>query len=302
MEEATKKAQVLVEALPYILNFKNKFAVVKYGGSVMREPRLARTILEDIVFMSAVGIKVILVHGGGPRISEALAAKEIKTRFVEGLRYTDAETIAVIKETLLTVNRELISLIEELGGKAQGVFPEDRVLGAIKLTLTETDLGLVGEIKEVNASFFDEICRAGIIPVVVPLAFGADGLLYNINADAAASKIAVGLSAEKLVFLTDQSGIMRDRNNEESLISILRPSQAKSLMEDEIITAGMLPKVRAGLFAMENNVAKGLVNGRYWPPLMGTDNMSDSSACEWLWILDSPYTGSTPNTDWPSRG
>ena len=265
MEEATKKAQVLVEAMPYILNFKNKFAVVKYGGSVMREPRLARTILEDIVFMSAVGIKVILVHGGGPRISEALTAKEIKTRFIDGLRYTDAETIAVIKETLLSVNQELISLIEELRGKARGVFPEDRVLGAIKFTLTEANLGLVGEIKEVNASFFDETCRAGIIPVVIPLAFGADGLLYNINADAAASKIAVGLSAEKLVFLTDQAGIMRDRSNEESLISILRPSQAKVLVEEEIITAGMLPKVRAGLFAMENGVAKVHLVGGHIP-------------------------------------
>ena len=265
MEEATKKAQVLVEAMPYILNFKNKFAVVKYGGSVMREPRLARTILEDIVFMSAVGIKVILVHGGGPRISEALAAKKIKTRFVEGLRYTDAEAIAVIKETLLSVNQELVSLIEEFGGKARGVFPEDRVLGAIKFTRTEANLGLVGEIKEVNASFFDETCRAGIIPVVIPLAFGADGLLYNINADAAASKIAVSLSAEKLVFLTDQAGIMRDRNNEESLISILRPSQAKTLVEEEIITAGMLPKVRAGLFAMENGVAKVHLVGGHIP-------------------------------------
>lgn len=265
MEEATKKAQTLIEAMPYILNFKNKFTVVKYGGSVMREPRLARTILEDVIFMSAVGIKVILVHGGGPRISEALAAKKIKTRFVEGLRYTDAETIAVIKETLLSVNQELISLIEELGGKARGVFPEDRILGAIKLTLSEKDLGLVGEIKEVNVSFFDETCRAGVIPVVMPLAFGADGLLYNINADAAASKIAVGISAEKLVFLTDQAGIMRDRNNEESLISVLRPSQAKALIEEEIITAGMLPKVRAGLFAMGNNVAKVHLVGGHIP-------------------------------------
>ena len=265
MEEATKKAQVLIEAMPYILNFKNKFAVVKYGGSVMREPRLARTILEDIVFMSAVGIKVILVHGGGPRISEALAAKEIKTRFVEGLRYTDAETITVIRETLLSINQELISLIEEFGGKAKGVFPEDRVLGAIKLTLSEAELGLVGEIKEVNTPFFDETCNAGIIPVVIPLAFGADGLLYNINADATASKIAVGLSAEKLVFLTNQAGIMRDQNNEESLISILRPSQAKALIKEKIITAGMLPKVRAGLFAMENNVAKVHLVGGHIP-------------------------------------
>ncbi|MFH2068035.1 MAG: acetylglutamate kinase [Candidatus Omnitrophota bacterium] len=265
MEEATKKAQTLIEAMPYILNFKDKFVVVKYGGSVMREPRLARSILEDIVFMSAVGIRVILIHGGGPRISEALATKEIKTRFLEGLRYTDAETIAVIKETLLSVNQELIYLITELGGKAKGVFPEDRTLGAVKFSPTEANLGLVGEIKEINTSFFEETCRTGIIPVVIPLAFGADGLLYNINADAAASKIAVGLSAEKLVFLTDQAGIMRDRSNEESLISILRPSQAKALVEEEIITAGMLPKVRAGLFAMENGVAKVHLVGGHIP-------------------------------------
>ena len=265
MEEATKKAQVLIEAMPYILKFKNKFTVVKYGGSVMREPRLARNILEDIVFMSAVGIKVVLVHGGGPRISEALAANEIKTRFIDGLRYTDAETIAVIKETLLSVNQELVSLIEEFGGKARGVFPEDRVLGAVRLTRGEADLGLVGEIKEVKNSFFEETCGAGVIPVVVPLVFGADGLLYNINADAAASKIAVGLSAEKLVFLTDQAGIMRDRSNEESLISILRPSQAEALVKEEIITAGMLPKVRAGLFAMEKGIAKVHLVGGHIP-------------------------------------
>lgn len=265
MEEATKKAQILIEALPYILRFKNKFTVVKYGGSIMREPRLARTILEDMVFMSAVGMRVILVHGGGPKISQALDVRGIKTHFVEGLRYTDVEAIAVIKETLLTVNQELVSLIAELGGKAKPVAPEDRVLGAIKLTLSEADLGLVGEVKEVNASFFTETCQAGFIPVVVPLAFGADGLLYNINADAAASRIAVGLSAEKLVFLTDQAGIMRDRSNEESLISVLRPSQVKTLVEEKIITAGMLPKVRAGLAAMENGVAKVHLVGGHIP-------------------------------------
>ena len=265
MKDATEKAQILVEALPYILRFKNKFAVVKYGGSIMREPRLARTILEDVVFMSAVGIKVILVHGGGPKISEALDAKGIKTNFVDGLRYTDAETIAVIKETLLDVNQELVSLIEELGGKARPVVPEDRVLASVKLTLSNADLGLVGEVKEVNASFFDQTCGSGVIPVVVPLAFGADGLLYNINADAAASRIAVGLSAEKLVFLTDQAGIMRDRHNEESLISVLRPSQVKTLVEEKIITDGMLPKVNAGLFAMENGVTKVHLVGGHIP-------------------------------------
>jgi acetylglutamate kinase len=265
MKDATEKAQILVEALPYILNFKNKFTVVKYGGSIMREPRLARTILEDVVFMSAVGIKVVLVHGGGPKISEALEAKGIKTSFVDGLRYTDAETIAVIKETLLDVNKEMVSVIEELGGKAKPVVPEDRVLASIKLNLSSAELGLVGEVKEVNASFFDQTCSAGVIPVVVPLAFGADGLLYNINADAAASRIAVGLSAEKLVFLTDQAGIMRDRHNEESLISVLRPSQVKTLVEEKIITDGMLPKVNAGLFAMENGVTKVHLVGGHIP-------------------------------------
>ncbi len=256
MEEATKKAQTLVEALPYILSFKNRFTVVKFGGSMVRESRLARSILEDLVFMSAVGIKVVLVHGGGPKISEALRERGIKTRFVEGLRYTDAETMIIIREVLELLNRDLISQMEEIGGKAQSVLPEDRALDAVKFTLPGADLGLVGEIKEVNRDFFEKICAQGIIPVVLPLAFGADGLLYNINADSAASKLAIKLSAEKLVFLTDRPGIMRDPSNSESLISILRPKQAESLIEEEIITAGMLPKVKAGLSAMEHGVRK----------------------------------------------
>jgi len=256
MEEAARKAQTLVEALPYILNFRNKFTVVKFGGSIVREPRLARLILEDLVFMSAVGMKVVLVHGGGPRISEALEEKRLKSHFREGLRYTNAETIAVIRETLASLNQELISRLEEIGGRARSVLPEDRALGAVKFNLPDADLGLVGEIKEVNAEFFDDIGRQGVIPVIVPLAFGADGLLYNINADSAASKIAVGLSAEKLVFLTDKPGIMRDPADPESLISILRPSQARTLIEDKIITSGMLPKVNAGLSAMESGLRK----------------------------------------------
>ncbi len=256
MEEATKKAQVLVEALPYILNFQGKFSVVKYGGSVMRESRLSRVVLEDIVFMSAVGMKVVLVHGGGDRISEALSKKGLKSHFVEGLRYTDAEMIAVIKDVLLSISQELASLIGELGGKAKIVFPEEKVVKAIKFTLPETDLGLVGEIKEVNRSYFEDICKDPVIPIVPPVAYGADGLFYNINADSAASKIATSLSAVKLVFLTDTQGIMRDKTKSEGLISVLRPFQAKSLIEEGVITSGMVPKVLAGLSAMESGVAK----------------------------------------------
>jgi len=209
-----------------------------------------------MVFMAAVGMKMVLVHGGGHRISEALAKKGIKSHFVDGLRYTDAETIAVVRDEVMAVNQELVSLIGEVGWKARTVTPEDRVLKAVKITSSEVDLGLVGEIKETDTAFFDGVCKQGCIPVVSPLAYGFDGLLYNINADMVASKMATDLQAEKLIFLTDQPGIMRDKANRDSLISVLRPSQVKSLTEEGIITSGMIPKVQAGLAAMESGVAK----------------------------------------------
>jgi len=256
MEEATRKTQVLIEALPYILKFRDRYSVVKYGGSVLRENRFIRAVLQDLVFMSTVGMRVILVHGGGSRISETLAARGIKSEFVNGLRYTDSSTIEIIREVLLEVNGEIRRTIEELGGRTALLDPESRALKAVKLNRPGADLGLVGEISQVDKTFFEECGRNGTIPVVPPVAFGADGFLYNINADTVASQIATALQAEKLVFLSDQPGMMRNRDNAESLISILRPSQARGLIEDGIITAGMIPKVQAALTAISQGVRK----------------------------------------------
>lgn len=256
-EEAIKKSQVLIEALPYILAFKDKFTVVKYGGSIMREPRLSRAVLLDIVFMATVGMKVVVVHGGGHRISEALQDKGLDSFFNNGLRYTDKQTLRVVKETILRVNQELANTIKELGGKVAAFLPEEKVLTAARLAPVKgKDLGLVGEISRVNTDTLEKVCRTGGIPLISPLAYGEDEVLYNINADTVASKIAGSLPAEKLVFLTDQPGIMRNSENKDSLISILRPSQADLLIRDEVITSGMIPKVQAGLEAMKAGVKK----------------------------------------------
>ena len=263
MEEATKKAQVLIEALPYILNFKNKFTVVKYGGSVMREPRLARTILEDIVFMSAVGMKPLIVHGGGRFITERLAAEGKETKFVEGIRVTDEETIKIVKEVLIELNNTLLEQIKKLGGRAKGILPEGGLFKVKKSFSKGFDLGFVGEIIQVKRGLLEELLNQGFIPVIPPLGLGEDKKLYNLNADTAASEIASDIRAEKLVFITNVKGIMRNPENPETLISILTKKEVEALIEEKVISEGMLPKVKAGIKSLKSGVNKvHLVNGR----------------------------------------
>lgn len=254
MKEATRKARVLIEALPYIIRFRDCYTVVKHGGSIMRNDRLSRAVLQDIVFMATVGMKVCLVHGGGPRINDALAEKKIPTRFVSGMRYTDERSLAVIDQVIRGVNRDIAEMIGELGGRVVPVMPESRLVRARRLAVAGEDLGLVGAVSGLDVPRLREICAGGAIPLIPPLAFDDQGCLYNINADLVASRLAGLLEAEKLVFLTDQPGIMRDSEDRESLISQLRPAQAESLIAGGIISSGMIPKVRAGLEAMAAGV------------------------------------------------
>lgn len=265
MVEATRKAQVLIEALPYILRFRHRYTVVKYGGSVMRNERLSRAVFEDVVFMSTVGMKVVMVHGGGQRISEALAESDIKTQFINGLRCTDEKSIRIIERVMLEANREMALIIEEAGGLVTPVLPASGALRAEKMDAGGEDLGLVGDVAWVDIEQIEKICRAGAIPLIPPLAYDRNRVLYNINADHVASRLAMVLKAQKLVFLTDQPGIMRNSDDPESLISTLRPEQARSLIEGGVISSGMIPKVTAGLAAMEGGVENVHLVGGHMP-------------------------------------
>lgn len=265
-----EKAGVLIEALPYIQRFKGKIVVLKYGGSTMGSVD-PDAILRDIVFMECVGIRLTVVHGGGNAISARLKERGIAPRFVSGLRVTDAETMKVVEEVLLEVNRGIVARIEELGGRARGVGGRDGVLRATrhfpeveKNGLKErADIGFVGDVAEVVAAPLRELLRKNIIPVIVPIATDAEGNLYNINADTAAGEVAAALKAEKLILLTDVRGILRSPGDERSLIETLRIGDIETLKAAGVLKGGMLPKVQAGVTSVRAGVPKThIVDGR----------------------------------------
>ncbi len=262
MEDIIKKADILIEALPYIQRFKGKTVVIKYGGNLMENETTVKSILLDIIFMSAVGMKPLIIHGGGHFITERLSAEGKETKFVDGLRVTDGETVKIVKEVLLELNDKLVEQIKKLGGKAKGILPEDGLLKAKKSFSEEVDLGFVGEVIQVKRELLKEPLNQGFIPVIPPIGLGEDQKLYNLNADTAAAEIASDIRAEKLVFITNVKGIMRNPENPETLISILTREEAGALIEEKVITEGMLPKVRAGMRSLEAGVNKvHIVNG-----------------------------------------
>lgn len=256
MEEAIRKADVLIEALPYIRRFHKKIVVIKYGGSILGEERIRRNVLEDIVFLSFTGMKVILVHGGGPDISQRMRTKGKKAEFIEGMRVTDTETLAVVEEELNKLNTLLIKEIAGLGGRAEGLSGKDSQLIQVNKKKAKIDLGLVGEITNINQEFFiDSLKREGIL-VVCPMGSGADKKVYNVNADEAASWISAALKAEKLVLLTNVKGIMRNPDDPNSFLSSLTAQEARNLIKDEVIQEGMIPKVDACMRAINKGVKK----------------------------------------------
>jgi acetylglutamate kinase len=274
MKRYIQKANVLIEALPYIQKFRGKTFVIKYGGSVIGKDDFSQTILEDLVFMECIGINPVLIHGGGKAINESLKKSGVQPKFINGLRVTDIETLKVVEDVLVnTVNKQIVNLLKTLGGKAQGISGKNGLLKTIKHfantknletgAIEKTDIGYVGDIKEVQAAPLLKIIKTEEIPVIAPLGFDENNDTYNVNADIAAGEIASALKAEKLIFLTDVEGIMRNIDDKNSLISTIKIKEIESFIEDGVISGGMIPKVNSCLKAIRSGVKKThIIDGR----------------------------------------
>ena len=265
MEDIIKKADVLIEALPYIQRFNKKIVVIKYGGAVMENDEMRRGTLADIVFMSYVGMKPVLVHGGGLFINRKMHEVGKKPKFIDGYRVTDEDTMQIVEETLSELNNKVIKEIKKLGGVAFGVSGKvDDLIKVKKQTATHRKrFGYVGEIDSINPQPIKRALKADKIPVIYSVAVDDEKRLYNINADEASSRIAISLEAEKLVLLTNAKGIMMNQDDEDSLISTLNIKDVKDLIKRGIITGGMLPKVKACIEALKGGIRKThIIDGR----------------------------------------
>jgi len=260
------RAGILIHALPYIQIFRNKTIVVKYGGNAMQGEDLKKAVIEDIILMSCVGIKAVLVHGGGPEIETMLKKTGKESRFINGLRYTDEETMDIVQMVLCgKVNKEITALIEKTGGKAIGLCGIDGSMLKARRMKGEYDLGMVGEIEQVDVSLLNSVLESGAIPVISSVAYGTgadEGKPLNINADIAAAKIAAALKAEKLVLMTDVKGILRDIKDETTLIKSVTRPRLDELKKEGILSKGMIPKVDCCAMALDSGVRKAhIING-----------------------------------------
>ncbi len=254
MEESIRKADILIEAIPYIQVFRGKVVVAKYGGSAIDNPAAMKAILQDLIFLSSVGIRSVLIHGGGPEITRKLAALGRKTAFVDGMRVTDRVTVRVVNQALTEVNHRLVAQIRSLGGHAESLVASRRVIVA-EPHRRAAELGFVGTVSLVHTGPIRMVFTRHAIPVISPV--GTDGRqLYNINADDVACEVAAHLGAEKLVLLTNVRGILRQPNDATSLISTLSVKEAKMLVERQVIQEGMIPKVTACINALRRKVKK----------------------------------------------
>jgi acetylglutamate kinase len=264
----TLRAEILINALPYVKEFRGKTMVIKYGGNAMINKELKAAVIEDLLLMSYVGIKTVLVHGGGPEIEAVLKAMGKESRFVQGLRYTDEETMDVVQMVLCgKVNKDITALIENSGGNALGLSGIDgALLQAKQYRPAGEDYGLVGDIVNVNTAILQDILNDGIIPVVSSVALGCEddkGKVFNINADTAAAKIAAALKAEKLILMTDVRGIMKDLQDENSLIKTLGQDELDSLIKNGTVSKGMIPKVDCASLALKGGVKEAhIIDGR----------------------------------------
>ncbi|MCK4810231.1 MAG: acetylglutamate kinase [Candidatus Omnitrophica bacterium] len=254
MEEAIKKANVLIEALPYIKKFHKKVTVIKYGGSILGEERVRNSVLEDIVFLRYTGIRPLLVHGGGPNITERLKESKIYSEFSEGFRVTDDATLNIVEEELNKLNDLIVEEISSHGVKAAG-FKKDNGLLKVEKKRSNKDLGFVGEVIDFNAGKLKKVLPEAI-PIICPMGVSKDNIVYNVNADEAAFFLASRLPVEKIVFLTNVLGVMRNPNDEDSLISTLTVKEAEELINDGVIDEGMVPKVKAAVEAIKQGVKK----------------------------------------------
>lgn len=263
------KATILVEALPYIQSFRGRTVVVKYGGSTIKGRQDVDTVLQDLVFMELVGINPVIVHGGGPAIDRRLKERQIETKRVNGLRITDEATMQVVEDVLFgEVNAGLVAAIEALGGSAVGVSAKDAGILSVTPHVAQTadgpvELGFVGNVERVDPAPLTELIGREAIPVVAPIGRGADGAAYNVNADTAAGEIAAALRAEKLVFLTDVAGILRDPADESTLMSTVHIGQVEELIAEGVLQGGMIPKMLAGVHSVKAGVRKThIIDGR----------------------------------------
>ena len=262
------RAEVLVNALPHIQEFRGKTVVVKYGGNAMINEDLKMAVIQDVILMACVGIRVALVHGGGPEIEAVLKKIGKESRFINGLRYTDEETMEVVQMVLCgKLNKDICSLIQRSGGKAIGLCGIDgAMLQARRLRTGGEDLGLVGEVETVDTRLLNSVLDAGVIPVISSVAYGIgedEGRALNINADIAAAKIAGALGAEKLFLMTDVRGILRDVQDPDSLIKTLNRAELEALKKDGVVSKGMIPKTDCCILALDGGVKKAhIIDGR----------------------------------------
>ena len=256
-----KRAQILTAAVPYIKEYTDKYVVVKYGGNAMTDPELKKSVMQDLLLLNLVGVKVVLVHGGGPEINSALDKMQIESTFKDGLRVTDEPTMEVVQMVLAgKVNKGLVANIVELGGKAVGLCGIDGNM--IKVHKKNADLGLVGEIDDIDTTLIETVISQGYIPVLSSIGVDENGVAYNINADTVASKVAGALQAETMVAMTNIDGVMRDKDNPTSLIPQLSVAEAEQLKQEGIIAGGMIPKVDCCLEAIEAGAQKVfIING-----------------------------------------
>ena len=257
-----QRADVLIQALPYIQKYYNKIVVVKYGGNAMINDELKEAVMGDIVLLSLIGVKVVLVHGGGPEITEMLSKVGKKTEFIDGLRVTDKETVDIVQMVLAgKINKNLVNLLQNKGGKAIGLCGIDGHM--IKAEKVNEKLGFVGEITDVNVEPIIDVLEKGYIPVISTVGYDEEDNTYNINADTAAARIAGALKAESLISMTDIAGILRDKDDPSTLISKVYVSDAPALIREGIISGGMIPKVNCCIEAIRRGVHKVfIIDGR----------------------------------------
>lgn len=258
------KAGVLIEALPYIQKYCGKVVVVKYGGNAMVNEELKQAVMSDIVLLSLVGIKVVLVHGGGPEITDMLNRVGKESKFVDGLRYTDAETAEIVQMVLAgKVNKDLVSLLYNHGAKALGLCGLDAGMIKAKKVDSENDLGFVGEPEFIDEEPIAAALSMGYVPVIATVGRDENGAVYNINADTAAAAIAAKLKAENLILMTDTRGLLRDKDDESTLIPVVNVSEVPSLVKQDIIKGGMIPKVQCCVEAVRQGVHRTfIIDGR----------------------------------------
>ena len=272
-----ERAQVLTEALPYIRRYNGKIVVVKYGGNAMVSEQLRQQVMEDVVLLWLVGVKVVLVHGGGPEISDMMQRLGKKPEFVDGLRVTDQETVDIVQMVLAgKVNKTLVKLLEVKGGKAMGISGMDG--GLIQAKMRNPELGYVGSITGVNIDPIMDLLEKGYIPVVSTLGCDAEGNTYNINGDTAAAYIAGALGAERLIMMTDIAGVLRDKNDSATLIPELSIDEAVQLFEENVIAGGMIPKVECCIDAIHRGVRRVIIMDGRVPHSILMEILTDEGA------------------------